>query len=154
MNMTTEELGEHSRRWAQIVNDSTQPKPDFLHDLRAMTMRQDMGNYEMFDLAFQTIECFPPNGTENSIQQAYNARIAEEKLLEYDALVFWLCGDRGRFCYLNTQICLESPPGSLLEAMRNAYADCLKQIISTIEVFLEDKPIPDFVLSDCEEDDL
>ena len=84
-----EEENDHSRLWAQFINDDTQDAPEWWWKLTEAIEKSGV-NYEAIDSALEIIESFPSWPTNEQCQQVIDEMVAEEKLLEYGVLKNWL----------------------------------------------------------------
>ena len=146
-----EEENDHSRLWAQFINDDTQDAPEWWWKLTEAIEKSGV-NYEAIDSALEIIESFPSWPTNQQCQQVIDEMVAEEKLLEYGVLKNWLYADRRRFSYieesLNKSNKTDDGPMNATELLRNAYEECIRDTISTIEVMFDRYELPEYIIED------
>lgn len=137
MTLTTSkdiEENELERQWAQVLNDRTQPKPEWYGDLCAEVKREY--GIEFPVLALDIIERFPPHADNDQVTVVIESRLQEERLLPYSFLVGWLYEDKERTRNLDMAFRADERFTDLEQALRHAWEDWQRDMIATVRVFL------------------
>jgi len=137
--VTISETNENARLHAQRYLDRSKSLPLWAKDLHK-TCEQYAHDKHMIQEAMEIIDEFPIGGEDRAVDAHIATKTAEACLHAQDELVDWITKDKNRFHYLDKIMDPDGAPTSLLDCLRAAYQECLKDTISTIEVFLETIP--------------